>query len=78
MAGLQLISPMVTALWVSSKVAAPSRAAALAASHPAWPPPMTMTSQARAGAGLRSRVMDKGPVRQWRRVNPGAPAVRLT
>ncbi len=31
-------------VWVSSAVRAPMRAAAAAASQPAWPPPMTMTS----------------------------------
>src|SRR5580704_13628298 len=44
MAGLQDIAPMVAKRWVTSAVAAPMRAAALAASQPAWPPPMTMTS----------------------------------
>ena len=44
MAGLQDISPIVAILWVSSRVRAPTRAAAAAASQPAWPPPMTMTS----------------------------------
>ena len=32
-------------LWVTSAVRAPIRAAAAAASQPAWPPPMTMTSK---------------------------------
>ena len=45
MAGLQDISPRVSILWVSSRVRAPVRADAAAASHPAWPPPITMTSQ---------------------------------
>ena len=45
MAGLQDISPMVAKLWVTSAVRAPRRAAAAAASQPAWPPPMTMTSK---------------------------------
>ncbi len=44
MAGLQLIAPMVSTLWVSSRVRTPLRAAASAASVPAWPPPITMTS----------------------------------
>ncbi|MDQ1133854.1 hypothetical protein QE386_002449 [Pseudoxanthomonas winnipegensis] len=44
MAGLQLIAPTVSMLWVSSRVRAPARAAASAASVPAWPPPTTMTS----------------------------------
>ena len=45
MAGLQDISPMVVALWVTSAVLAPIRADADAASQPAWPPPMTITSK---------------------------------
>ena len=44
MAGLHDISPMVSIRWVSNRVRAPSRAAAAAASLPAWPPPTTMTS----------------------------------
>ena len=44
MAGLQLIAPMVSMLCVSSSVRAPARAAASAASVPAWPPPITITS----------------------------------
>src|SRR5580692_2976024 len=44
-AGLQLICPSVSMLWVSSSVRAPRRAAARAASVPAWPPPMTITSK---------------------------------
>ncbi len=44
MAGLQLIAPMVSILWVSNRVCAPVRAAARAASLPAWPAPMTITS----------------------------------
>ena len=42
--GLQDIWPSVSMLWVSSSVLQPSRAAASAASVPAWPPPTTMTS----------------------------------
>ena len=45
MAGLQDISPTVAKLWVTSAVRAPSLAAAAAASQPAWPPPMTITSK---------------------------------
>ncbi len=44
-AGLQLICPSVSMLWVNSNVRAPRRAAASAASVPAWPPPMTITSK---------------------------------
>ena len=47
MAGLQLICPSVSMLWVSSSVCAPARAAASAASVPAWPPPTTITSNVR-------------------------------
>ena len=39
-----VILPIVCILWVSMSVLAPILAAALAASHPAWPPPTTMTS----------------------------------
>jgi hypothetical protein len=45
MAGLQDIAPMVAKRCVMRAVLAPIRAAALAASQPAWPPPMTMTSK---------------------------------
>ena len=43
-AGLQDISPIVAARWVTRAVLAPRRAEAAAASVPAWPPPTTMTS----------------------------------
>jgi hypothetical protein len=43
-AGLHDISPIVAKRCVTSAVSAPQRAAAVAASHPAWPPPMTTTS----------------------------------
>src|SRR5262249_22941615 len=45
MAGLQDISPIVSRRWVSRSVRAPVRAEAAAASQPAWPPPITITSQ---------------------------------
>ncbi len=45
MAGLQDISPMVANRCVTSAVRAPMRAAAAAASQPAWPPPTMMTSK---------------------------------
>ena len=45
MAGLQDITPIVARLCVTSAVRAPSRAAAAAASQPAWPPPTTITSK---------------------------------
>src|SRR6266851_516085 len=43
-AGLHDISPIVSIRWVKSSARAPRRAEAAAASQPAWPPPMTMTS----------------------------------
>lgn len=45
MAGLQDMAPMVASFWVSRRVRAPMRALAAAASAPAWPPPMTITSK---------------------------------
>jgi hypothetical protein len=44
MAGLHDICPMVSRFIVSSNVSQPIREAASAASAPAWPAPMTMTS----------------------------------
>jgi hypothetical protein len=43
--GLHDIAPRVSMLCVSSSVFTPMRAAASAASVPAWPPPTTMTSK---------------------------------
>src|SRR3981081_3481251 len=57
-AGLQLIWPSVSMLWVSRRVRAPIRAAASAASVPAWPPPMTITSK-----GWAKRIEFLGPGR---------------
>jgi hypothetical protein len=42
--GLQLICPIELASRVTSAVHAPMRAAMYAASHPAWPAPITITS----------------------------------
>src|SRR2546429_8540075 len=44
MAGLHDIWPMVSRFWVSRRVRAPARAASAAASAPACPAPITMTS----------------------------------
>jgi len=44
MEGLQDNSPRVEVFWVRRRVLAPVRAEAVAASVPAWPPPMMMTS----------------------------------
>lgn len=43
MDGLQESSPILSIFCVRSKVRAPVRAAPVAASQPAWPPPMTQT-----------------------------------
>jgi hypothetical protein len=45
MEGLQDMAPTVAKRWVINAVRAPMRAAAAAASHPAWPPPTTITSK---------------------------------
>src|SRR4029078_4576067 len=45
MPGLHDISPTVAKPWVTSAVRAPIRAAAAAASQPAWPPPTTTMSK---------------------------------
>ena len=58
MAGLQDIAPMVAKRWVTRAVLAPIRAAALAASQPAWPPPMTMTSKESAGKSCGTSIAE--------------------
>src|SRR5258708_24062136 len=61
MAGLQDISPIVSLRWVSSKVCAPARAEEAVASQPAWPPPITMTSNVLMGTPIPARrVMRQG------------------
>jgi uncharacterized heparinase superfamily protein len=45
MAGLHDMAPTVEKRCVTRAVVAPIRAAAAAASQPAWPPPITMTSK---------------------------------
>src|ERR1700730_8321264 len=49
---------MVANRWVTSAVFAPIRAAALAASQPAWPPPMTMTSN-ESGDEIMTRLLSR-------------------
>lgn len=61
MLGLQLISPMEAAGdGVTSTVAAPRLAEAAAASHPAWPPPTTTTSQLSWASALKARRIAGG------------------
>src|SRR3954452_20713901 len=52
MAGLQDIAPTVEKRCVTRAVAAPIRAEAEAASQPAWPPPITMTSKLSRSVGM--------------------------
>src|SRR5215469_12823760 len=56
MAGLQDISPSVSKRWVRSRVRAPTRAEAPAASQPAWPPPITMTSKPLMAGSIRASI----------------------
>lgn len=44
------MTPIVSGFWVSRTVLAPVLALAAAASHPAWPPPITQTSYAEAAS----------------------------
>src|SRR5476651_1158715 len=74
-AGLQDISPIVSSRWVSSSVRAPSRADAAAASQPAWPPPTTITSYAKADmAGLlrQEKEAEQGSAKGGRYGRPDA------
>ncbi len=61
MAGLQLIAPTVSTLCVSSSVRAPRRAEASAASTPAWPPPITITSKVAAAFMEAGRIPQEAP-----------------
>src|SRR5580698_7130632 len=88
MAGLQLIWPRVSMLWVSRSVRAPMRAAASAASVPAWPPPTTITSNCReksigkTAPGMAAYFMLIRPVsiataRSWRAPDDALADLRL-
>src|SRR5690625_497431 len=68
MAGLQLIAPIVSMLWVSSSVRAPARAEASAASVPAWPPPTTITSYRKKPFALMAVIIARcaEPHQVWR------------
>src|SRR2546421_5681511 len=59
MDGLQDICPSVSMLWVSKRVRQPARAAASAASVPAWPPPTTMTSNRVGNCIALSKKIDR-------------------
>jgi hypothetical protein len=64
--GLQGISATWSSFIVSNRVRQPSRAAASAASHPAWPAPTTTTSTAAGNAGPWSAM----------RPSPAPPGIR--
>src|ERR1700682_1538022 len=55
MAGLQDISPIVFFRCVGNSGRAPARAGGAAASQPAWPPPITMTSYVLMGIPIAAR-----------------------
>src|SRR5260370_41599072 len=57
--GLQDICPSVSILWVSRRVRQPARAAASAASVPAWPPPTTITSNWEGNCIALSRKIER-------------------
>src|SRR3984885_8898143 len=87
-AGLQDISPMVAKRWVTRAVRAPQRAAAVAASHPAWPPPMTTTSNFIGGSLFHVKHLDtrskprpeaprSGPRRALQRGTKGGATIAL-
>src|SRR5262249_2130770 len=67
-AGLQDIAPIVANRWVISAVRAPMRAAAAAASQPACPPPITMTSNF-----VRTARFYRRERRPTRRMPPNVP-----
>src|SRR5262245_7641133 len=62
MAGLQDIAPIVANRWVIKAVRAPLRAAAAAASQPAWPPPISTTSNRLAIDTSDGAVLAEAPV----------------
>src|SRR5262249_21337042 len=69
------IAPIVSNRWVISAVFAPIRAAAEAASQPAWPPPMTMTSY-RMTASVKS-APGEAAVAIYTRVEVAAHPIRV-
>ena len=64
--GLHDISPIASSFCVTSKVRAPVLAEAAAASHPAWPAPITMVSYVGIFAAVASRRA-LGPALYWTR-----------
>src|SRR3954452_20823198 len=66
MAGLQDIAPTVEKRCVTRAVAAPIRAAAEAASQPAWPPPITMTSKLSRSVRMDGLLTQRRGRREWK------------
>src|SRR5258708_4469053 len=66
MAGLQDIAPTVEKRCVTRAVVAPIRAAAAAASQPAWPPPITMTSKLSRSVRMGGLLAQSGKSRKWK------------
>lgn len=57
---------MVVKRCVTRAVAAPIRAAAVAASQPAWPPPITMTSKLARSVRMSGLLSHGGKSRKWK------------
>src|SRR6478672_11996577 len=72
------MAPMVEKRWVTSAVFAPMRAAALAASQPAWPPPITMTSNESPCAIMARLLSRSGECRKKEVVAEPHPVSRET
>ncbi len=71
MDGLQDMAPRVSMLCVNSRVLAPARAEASAASVPAWPPPITITSKREGNS------MGSGRQNVWRCQQKRGAIIRL-
>src|SRR4051794_41471635 len=65
-AGLQDIAPTVEKRCVTRAVAAPIRAEAEAASQPAWPPPITMTSKLSRSVRMGGVLAQRRGSRKWK------------
>ena len=72
-AGLHDISPILLILWVIRVVFAPDRADILAASTPAWPPPITITSNV-----LLSELIIYFPIQNLLKILPKTSSTSTT
>src|SRR3954467_6625629 len=66
MAGWQGIAPTGEKRCVTRAVAAPIRAEAEAASQPAWPPPITMTSKLSRSVRMDRLLTQRRGSRKWK------------